>query len=169
MSSGVFKIEANNHISHLQLSRPDDLNSLTGGFWDEFPASIESLVSANETRVLVISSTGRHFTAGMDFSVFAGLAGDETAEPARTNDALAELIRRLQKTFACTSLIYFEIEYAQLSRAGDFKHGSVGCVMSSNSGQVVGKTRGIVRGDSPYSGNRDIYFPFTVCCRIANV
>ena len=39
-------------------------------FWNELPAIVNDINDNAHARVIVISSTGKHFTAGMDISVF---------------------------------------------------------------------------------------------------
>ena len=36
--------------------------------WEELPAALEALEARGDVRVLIIASTGKHFTAGMDVS-----------------------------------------------------------------------------------------------------
>ena len=70
MSYNCFQLEIADNIAHVQLSRPQELNSMTLDFWRELPEIIEKIDQDASARVIVISSTGRHFTAGMDLSVF---------------------------------------------------------------------------------------------------
>ncbi len=65
-----FDVEIDEKIAHIRLSRPDALNSMTREFWNELPEIVESINSEALARVIVISSTGKHFSAGMDLSVF---------------------------------------------------------------------------------------------------
>lgn len=59
-------------IAHLQLNRPDRLNTLAPGFFSALRDTVQALDDAGHTRVLLISSTGRHFSAGMALEVFDG-------------------------------------------------------------------------------------------------
>ena len=85
-----------NHIAHIQLSRPEALNSMIPAFWKELPEVVEKIDEHSAARVIVISSTGKHFSAGMDLSVFTGMAKDFTGEPARR----AEKMRRSVLAFS---------------------------------------------------------------------
>ena len=106
----AFDLTTTNNISHLILNRPDKLNSLIASFWTDLPTAIEKLVSAGQTRVLVISSTGRHFTAGMDLSVFASLDSDTgNTDRARANAAFVQLVEQLQETFTCLTRAPFPV------------------------------------------------------------
>ena len=46
-------------------------------FWDELPAIIQDIDNDSRARVIVISSTGPHFSSGLDISAF--LANDNAA------------------------------------------------------------------------------------------
>jgi enoyl-CoA hydratase len=55
-------------VAHLKLSRPERRNAMTAAFWRELPQIVRGL----EARALVVSSTGPHFCAGLDISMFQG-------------------------------------------------------------------------------------------------
>jgi enoyl-CoA hydratase len=59
-------------VAHLQLCRPERLNSLTPAFFPALRDSVARLNAEGRTRALVISSTGKHFSAGMALEVFDG-------------------------------------------------------------------------------------------------
>ncbi|MEO7244830.1 MAG: enoyl-CoA hydratase-related protein [Rubrivivax sp.] len=58
-------------VAHLQLHRGDRLNTFEPAFFPALRDAVRTLDRAGATRVLVISSTGRHFSAGMSLEVFA--------------------------------------------------------------------------------------------------
>ncbi len=70
MTYRCFDVEIADKVAHVRLSRPDDLNSMTPDFWRELPEIVTGISDAATARVVVLSSTGRHFSAGMDLSVF---------------------------------------------------------------------------------------------------
>ena len=73
MSDEFFRIEPRaNGVAHLQLSRPERLNTLAPAFFPALRDAVTALEAAGDTRVLLISSTGRHFSAGMALEVFDG-------------------------------------------------------------------------------------------------
>ena len=39
-------------------------------FWNLFPKEVEELDSSGEVRALVVSSTGPHFSSGIDLNMF---------------------------------------------------------------------------------------------------
>ena len=72
MSSRCFDVEVLGKVAHVRLSRPDELNTMVPEFWRELPEIVTGLSDSGTCRAVVLSSTGRHFSAGMDLSVFAG-------------------------------------------------------------------------------------------------
>jgi len=66
-----FDVSIENKIAHISLSRGDALNTMTKAFWNELPEIVRAIDNGALARVIVVSSTGRHFSAGMDLSVFA--------------------------------------------------------------------------------------------------
>ncbi|BFM11101.1 crotonase/enoyl-CoA hydratase family protein [Simiduia litorea] len=90
-------------VAHLVLNRPDALNTLNTAFWQELPKALRAIGATADIRALVISSTGKHFTAGMDLNVFAGLNGPEFQLEASRR---AEMIRRwVLELQACFNLL----------------------------------------------------------------
>jgi enoyl-CoA hydratase len=63
---------ADNGVAHLQLNRPERLNTMTPAFFPAVRDAVQALNAAGRARALVISSTGKHFSAGMSLEVFAG-------------------------------------------------------------------------------------------------
>ena len=81
MSYQCFNVTHHGAIAHVQLSRPEALNAMNAAFWLELPQCMRDLEASGQTRVIVISSTGKHFSAGMDLAVFSNpksvpMAGD---------------------------------------------------------------------------------------------
>ena len=70
MSYKSFNVSLNDQIAHVQFSRPEAMNSMNADFWHELPQCMRDLEASGEARVIVISSTGKHFSAGMDLGVF---------------------------------------------------------------------------------------------------
>lgn len=98
MAYRSFTLETAEKIAHLKLNRPDKLNAMDGVFWRELDEILEQLQRDAPARVLVISSSGKHFCAGMDLAVFEqGEAIPEGNASVRT--ALHEQILQLQHTF----------------------------------------------------------------------
>jgi len=103
VSYTCFDVTLGKKIAHIRLTRPEAYNSMVPEFWQELPEIVNTLDETGEARAIVLSSTGKHFTAGMDLAVFTsdgGVAGSE-GEPGRRRANLRRDILRLQQTFGC--------------------------------------------------------------------
>ena len=104
MGYTCFEIEESEGVAHLVLSRPDELNTMIPAFWSELPEIVHELSDSGRIRALVISSTGKHFCAGMDLSVFTGgseLDQNDSKEKGRQRANLRGNVLHLQDTFSC--------------------------------------------------------------------
>ncbi|MGF1453802.1 MAG: crotonase/enoyl-CoA hydratase family protein [Alphaproteobacteria bacterium] len=102
MAYECFDIEIEGGVAHLRLNRPESFNSMIRPFWNELPAAIRDIDDNAKARVIVISSTGKHFCAGMDLAVFTEPAGDgsgTSAELGRQRHALRDWVKVLQDSF----------------------------------------------------------------------
>lgn len=93
-----FQLSVTDHIAHLVLSRPEAMNTMGPVFWRELDAVLARLHQSAEARVLVVSSTGKHFSAGMALDVFGGAISMDDASP-EGRAAIADLLGGLQATF----------------------------------------------------------------------
>jgi len=88
------------HVAHIRLNRPDKLNTMVMAFWQELVDVFAEIEERMEVRCAVISSTGRHFTAGLDLSAFAGLATELAAgDRGRTGEQFRRTVAELQESF----------------------------------------------------------------------
>ena len=96
-----FNLEIENNIANIILSRPEQLNSMSRKFWVELPEILEEVNRNSEIRVLIISSTGKHFCAGMDLSAFdngvANIPKEKRPDNARIGEALYRSAKELQE------------------------------------------------------------------------
>ena len=88
-----------NHVVEICLNRPQAINSMNTDFWDELPAIIDALDREAVARVIILSSKGKHFTAGMDLEVLSNMGGNPDDEPARRAEQTRRWILSLQETF----------------------------------------------------------------------
>ena len=98
-----FKLTIENKIAHIVLNRPEAMNAMPRAFWNELPAIVNDINDNAKARVIVISSTGKHFTAGMDISVFTdgeGIAASGGDQYARA-EAFRQFVLTLQGSFNC--------------------------------------------------------------------
>jgi enoyl-CoA hydratase len=98
-----FDVSTDGHVAHLRLRRADELNTMVPSFWSELPTIVRELDAAGDARAIVISSTGKHFSAGMDLSVFTGSSGlsqgGGVQEEGRRRAFLWMMVQHLQDSF----------------------------------------------------------------------
>jgi enoyl-CoA hydratase len=102
MTYRCFNVETAGKIAYVQLKRADEMNTMVPEFWRELPQIIREIDDEAKARVIVISSTGKHFSAGMDLSVFTAAQGNAPEERPERGRAAANLRRAvldIQETF----------------------------------------------------------------------
>ncbi len=72
MAYQCFDFSITDKIAHLVFNRPAALNTMQPVMWRELTEILQDLQRKASARALVISSTGKHFTAGRSLDVFAG-------------------------------------------------------------------------------------------------
>lgn len=74
MTYECFEVEIDNNIAHIKMSRPEKRNAMNLAYWDELPAIVSDIDQNAKARVVVLSSTGPHFTGGLDINAFFNAA-----------------------------------------------------------------------------------------------
>jgi len=95
----TLSVSIEHHVAHIELSRPEALNSMIPAFWTELPAVVRQIDADANARVIVISSQGKHFSAGMDLSVFTEMGKSFSGEPARRSERMRRMVLELQDSF----------------------------------------------------------------------
>ena len=100
MSDGYtcFDVKLDGGVATVTLSRGEKLNTMIPAFWNELPVLVRDLDATGEARVVVLASTGRHFSAGMDLSVFGATRPE--GETGRLRSNLRANVLHLQETFS---------------------------------------------------------------------
>ena len=93
-----FSLTTEGHVAHLVLSRPEAMNTMGPTFWRELHDILTRLHAEGTARALVISSTGKHFSAGMDLQTFGGAISMDDAS-AEGRAAIFDLLTDMQHTF----------------------------------------------------------------------
>ena len=100
MTSDCFSVDINDKIAHIRLNRPEKANSMIPSFWTDFPETVKEISDAGEARVIVLSAEGKHFTSGMDISVFMqGALDADPASPHISAEAFRHKVAALQDAF----------------------------------------------------------------------
>ena len=100
MTYTCFEVSIENKIAHIVMNRPEKRNSMLPEFWDELPAIVRDIDAQSAARVIVLSSTGPHFTAGLDLTAF--FSPDAAGQENIANGGLAfiESAGLMQQTFS---------------------------------------------------------------------
>ena len=107
MNYSCFDVSIASDVAHIVLNRPDKRNSMIHEFWDELPTIVQSIDQNSTARVIVLSSTGPHFTSGLDTSIFGNSVEnsdnpEDVEKSKRQRSAkLYDTIKHMQKSFTC--------------------------------------------------------------------
>jgi len=96
------------HVAHLVLNRPEAMNTMHPTFWRELDEVLTTLHTEGTAHALVISSTGKHFSAGMALETFSGaIAMDDQSPEGRA--AIFDLLTDMQATFTKIENLRFPV------------------------------------------------------------
>lgn len=100
MDYQCFALAIEDKVAHLKLNRPQPLNTMQPVMWRELTSILQALQRDGSARALIISSTGKHFTAGMSLDVFGsddGISLKDSNAGGRAN--IAALLTDMQQAF----------------------------------------------------------------------
>jgi enoyl-CoA hydratase len=104
-----FTLTKNAGIAHLQLNRPERLNTMAPPFFPALRDAVRALHDAGDVRALVISSTGKHFCAGMALDVFGGGDASLITGTARARLKFQDTLRQLIDCFTAIDEARFPV------------------------------------------------------------
>ena len=91
------KVESADGVGHIVLNQPEEYNRMPPAFWQELPQAITELDAPGNVRAVVLSSTGKHFSAGLDISSFGG-GGEQRLDAGRAGEAAVRNLQGMQRT-----------------------------------------------------------------------
>src|SRR5881394_4501592 len=103
MAYECFELTVEAGVAHLRMSRPERRNAMTAAFWKELPEIVRSL----DVNVLVLSSTGPHFCAGLDVSMFS--SGALTTESVAARKLFRQKLEELQASLSSLAEARFPV------------------------------------------------------------
>ena len=93
-----FSLSITDHVAHLVLNKPEAMNTMHPTFWRELDQVLAHLNTTGAARAVVVSSTGKHFSAGMALETFGGaITLDDRSPEGRA--AIFDLLTDMQATF----------------------------------------------------------------------
>jgi enoyl-CoA hydratase len=99
------------HVAHLVLNRPEVRNTMHPTFWRELDELLTQIHQEGKARALVISSTGKHFSAGMALETFAGAIQMDDQSP-EGRAAIFDLLTDMQATFTRIETLRIPVIFA---------------------------------------------------------
>ncbi|XP_072933835.1 delta(3,5)-Delta(2,4)-dienoyl-CoA isomerase, mitochondrial [Epargyreus clarus] len=86
------------HVYHVELNRPEKLNTFTHDSWRELKNCFSALSDNPECRVIVLSGKGKHFTAGIDLKslMTIEMKTQDIEDPARKARIVYKFIEEYQ-------------------------------------------------------------------------
>lgn len=97
MTPTTLKITLEDAVAMVELDRPDKANAMDEAMWREIREAMRWADDTPEVRVVILSGAGRHFTAGIDLAMLAGISariGDDCE--GRRREKLRRVILDLQ-------------------------------------------------------------------------
>ena len=96
-----FDLNVSENIANLIFSRPGELNTMSRDFWVELGDVLDEINRNSDIRVVVMSSTGKHFCAGMDLNAFSNgvdnIPDNKKPDNARVGEAIYRVAKELQE------------------------------------------------------------------------
>lgn len=100
MSWDTMKLDRIGPIGHVTLTRGEALNTMTPAFWTDIIDVFAAIDQDPAIRAVVISSTGKHFTAGLDLISAAGTLSPGDGDPGRHREQFRRKVKQMQESFS---------------------------------------------------------------------
>jgi len=92
------------HILQVEIHRPQKLNAMNQKFWEEIFECFSQIGESRDIRVVLLTGSGRMFTAGLDVTDMVQL-GSTTDDVARRAMELRKTVLRYQRAFSILEAI----------------------------------------------------------------
>jgi len=98
-----FEVSITDRVALIRFSRPETFNTITPVAGVELPAIVREIDRNASARCIVIASSGKHFTAGMDLAVFTRPDGitSQSSDPHLKAERFRTNLKPLQDAFTC--------------------------------------------------------------------
>lgn len=140
MSWTTMRLDCAEAVAEITLTRPDALNSMTAAFWTDIIEVFAQIDADPAIRSVIIASTGKHFTAGLDLSIAREMLTQQAGDPGRVREQFRRKIKRMQESFSvidrCRVPVIAAIQGGcigggvDLASACDLRIGSADCFFS---------------------------------------
>ena len=99
MAYDTLTLDVNAHVATVTLNRPDALNTMNRVFWQEMVDIFTQIDETAAVRAVVLASTGKHFTAGIDLNDLGDVVLASEGDEGRRREQLRRLVLELQESF----------------------------------------------------------------------
>ena len=86
-------------VATVTLTRGEALNTMNRAFWTELIEVFDAVAADPGIRAVVVASTGKHFTAGLDLGFAGEGLGGPPGDAGRAREAFRRHIHQMQRTF----------------------------------------------------------------------
>lgn len=105
-ADGALRLEAEGDIARLRLARPEKRNAINRAVWDALPLAAAAVDADRALKVMILSGSGGHFSAGADIAEF----GAAFATPESTASQTAAIGRGIEAIAAMDKPVIAAIE-----------------------------------------------------------
>ncbi len=99
MKMQTLDLDIADNVARVTLNRPAELNTMNAAFWTEVIEAFAAIDADPEVRAVVVASTGRHFSAGLDLKWAGTSINPEGADAGRNREAFRRHVKAMQETF----------------------------------------------------------------------
>ena len=100
MELETLSLNVADHVATVTLTRGAQLNTMTKAFWTNVPKAFAAIDADPSVRAVVVASTGKHFTAGLDLGWAGETLTGASGDPGREREAFRRHVHLLQETFS---------------------------------------------------------------------
>ncbi|KPF73501.1 enoyl-CoA hydratase [alpha proteobacterium AAP81b] len=99
MNLTTLDYQVDGHIARVTMNRPAELNTMNKAFWSELIEVFAAIDADPAIRAVIVASTGKHFTAGLDLGFAAAAQGHSEGDLGRRREAFRRHVKEMQETF----------------------------------------------------------------------
>lgn len=99
MELTTFDYRVEGAIARVTMNRPAELNTMNRAFWHEIIEVFQAIDADPAVRAVVLASTGKHFTAGLDLGMAMTVGAGEPSDPGRARLAFFRKVKAMQESF----------------------------------------------------------------------
>jgi enoyl-CoA hydratase len=99
MELTTFDYRVEGAVARVTMNRPAELNTMNRAFWREIIEVFEAIDADPSVRAVVLASTGKHFTAGLDLGMAMAAGAGAPADLGRARLAFFREVKAMQESF----------------------------------------------------------------------